>query len=83
MPLSISSSEGSQLLPAHTALPRIGRATIMAIASMVLVLLGSEALSRYAFPRISQIESRITSDEREVMSMHPARPDSIPTILLS
>ena len=83
MPLSISSSEGSQLLPAHTALPRIGRATIMAIASMVLVLLGSEALSRYAFPRISQIESRITSDEREVMSMHPARPDSVPTILLA
>jgi hypothetical protein len=83
MPLSISSSEGPQLLPADTALPGIRRATMIAIASMVLVLLGAEALSRYAFPRISQIEGRITSDERELMSMHPARSDSVPTILLA
>src|SRR5436853_6671887 len=83
MPLSISSSEGPQLLPVDTALPGIRRATIIAIASMVMVLLCAEALSRYAFPRISQIEGRITSDERELMSMHPARSDSVPTILLA
>ena len=75
MPLSTSSSERPDpLASAHTARPGLRRATIIAIASAALILLGAEALSRYAFPRISQIESRIVSDEREIRSIHPANP---------
>lgn len=84
MPLSTSSSEQPpQLVPVPTSRPSVRRATILAISCIVLVLLCAEALSRYAFPRISQIESRITSDEREVMSIPAARSDSVPTILLA
>ncbi|HEX6820885.1 MAG TPA: hypothetical protein VF123_02425 [Candidatus Sulfotelmatobacter sp.] len=84
MPLSTSNSERSpELVAAHTTRPSLRRATILAIASVVLVVLAAEALSRYAFPRISQIESRITSDERELTSIHPARSDSAPTLLLA
>jgi hypothetical protein len=47
-----------------------------------LVLLGAEILSRYAFPRISQIEARITSDERQAMSIGAPAPGVPPTVLL-
>jgi hypothetical protein len=47
-----------------------------------LALLGAEALSRFAFPRISQIEARITSDEREAMSIGMPVLDAPPTVLL-
>jgi hypothetical protein len=75
----ISSSDRA----AHPAPPpRLRQATIALIASAVLVILGAEALSRYAFPRISQIESRIGSDEREVNSLRTLAPGSPPTLLL-
>jgi hypothetical protein len=45
-------------------------------------MLGAELLSRYAFPRISEIEGRISSDEHEAMSIRAPAPGSRPTVLL-
>jgi hypothetical protein len=80
---SISSSEP----PDRSALtvnenPRLRQAIFAVIASLVLVVLGAEILSRYAFPRISQIEGRIISDEHQVMSIGAPAPGSPPTVLL-
>jgi len=47
-----------------------------------MVLLGAEALSRYAFPRVSQIEERIRNDENQAMSIRASAPGSLPTVLL-
>jgi hypothetical protein len=80
---SISSSEPAH--PAHVAAkrgPRLQQATVALLASVVVVLLGAELLSRYAFPRISQIESRISSDEHQAMSIRASTPGSPPTVLL-
>ncbi|MHB8216814.1 MAG: hypothetical protein ACYDDS_12115 [Candidatus Sulfotelmatobacter sp.] len=52
------------------------------IGTGLLVLLSAEALSRFAFPRISQIEARITSDEREAMSIGAPVPGAPPTVFL-
>ena len=57
-------------------------ATVAVIASMVAVFLGAEMLARYAFPRISQIEGRIRSDERQAMSIRASTPGSPPTVLV-
>src|SRR5271165_726383 len=80
---SISSSEPADrpTLPAKTN-SQVRRATIALIASVVVVILSAEVLSRYAFPRISQIEGRIESDEREAMSIGAPVPHSPPTVLL-
>jgi hypothetical protein len=48
-----------------------------------MLLLGAELLSRYALPRISQIEGRIRSDERAAMSIRTPAPGSPPTVLLA
>jgi hypothetical protein len=80
---SISNSE-----PAHPAQPtgargpHLQRATIVLVASVAVVLLGAELLSRYAFPRISQIESRIRHDEHQTMSIRDLAPGSPPSVLL-
>lgn len=61
---------------------RARRAIFAVIGTGLLVLLGAEALSRSAFPRISQIEARITSDEREARSIGAPVPGAPPTIFL-
>jgi hypothetical protein len=83
MPSSISSSEPADrsVLTAELNL-RYRRATIAAVALLLTVIFGAEMLSRYAFPRISQIERRIADDKREVMSTATTNPGSPPTVLL-
>lgn len=67
---SISNSE-----PVHTSTPgrRDGKtirlATIVLISSVLGVTVLAEIASRYAFPRISHIESRIRGDERQVAAI--------------
>jgi hypothetical protein len=61
---------------------QIRQATVAVILSLVMVLLGAEALSRYAFPRVSQIEERIHNDETQAMSIRASAPGSLPTVLL-
>jgi hypothetical protein len=67
---SISNSE-----PVYTSIPgrrdlkTIRFATIVLIASVLAVTLLAEIASRYAFPRISHIESRIRGDERQVAAI--------------
>ena len=83
MPLSISNSElpsGSRL--AAKADPRLRQATIVLIACVVAIFLVAELMSRYAFPRISQIEGRIASDEQQVKSIRAPAPGSPPVVLL-
>jgi hypothetical protein len=58
-------------------------ATIAVMSMGLLALLSAEALSRYAFPRVSQIEGRIASDEREAMSVGAPALGAPPTILLA
>jgi hypothetical protein len=83
MPSSISNSEPADR-SGLTAEVNLGfrRATIAAVSLLLAVILGAEMLSRYAFPRISQIEHRITDDTREVMSTSKTNPGSRPTFLL-
>src|SRR5579863_7251708 len=61
---------------------RTRRAIFAVIGTGLLVLLSAEALSRFAFPRISQIEARITSDEREAKSIGAPVPGAPPTIFM-
>jgi hypothetical protein len=83
MPSSISSSEPEdRRAPTGETKARLRSATIALIASVVLVMLGAEVLSRYAFPRISQIEGRINGDERQAMSIRAPAPGSPPIVLL-
>jgi hypothetical protein len=80
---SISNSEpavGSALTAPTNRHLRL--ATVALIASFAAVLLGAELLSRYAFPRISQIEGRIRSDQRQAMSIGAPAPGSPPTVLV-
>src|SRR5579863_811348 len=84
---SISSSDhDSEATPPPEALARRGRqfrrATVTLIASLVCLLLGAEVVSRYFFPRISQIESRIREDERQVRTIASSS-DSQPAVLLA
>jgi hypothetical protein len=80
---SISSSEpADRSEPTAKTDPRLRHATIALIVSVAVVMLGAEILSRYAFPRISQIEGRINSDEREAMSIQAPAPGAPPTVLL-
>jgi hypothetical protein len=58
------------------------RSSLALIASVMCVMLASEFLSRYAFPRISQIEGRIHDDERQVLAIRTVVPGSPPTVLL-
>lgn len=60
----------------------IRRATQALILLVVCVALGAEGLARFAFPRVSQIESRIYSDEREVRTISVLASDSRPSVLL-
>src|ERR1700680_1939685 len=80
---SISNSEpavGSALTaPTNRHLPL---ATVPLLASVAAGLLGAELLSRYASPRISQIEGRIRSDQRQAMSIGAPAPGSPPTVLV-
>jgi hypothetical protein len=81
---SISSSKPADgPPPAGSTDPRFRRATVALIASVLVILLGAEILSRYAFPRISQIESRIRSDEHQAMSIRAPVPGSTPIVLLA
>lgn len=82
MPSSISNSD-----PAFRDSTAEGfhfrRATMVVVGMVLLVLLSAEALARYAFPRISRIEARITRDEHEALSMGDPSPGAPPTILLA
>jgi len=81
---SISSSESKDRPATHASgNPHLRLATIAVIGLFVLVLLGAEILSRYAFPRISQIEGRIRRDEYQAMSIRAPAPGSPPTVLLA
>jgi hypothetical protein len=77
-----SSISSSELRPVLCACPNLRLATIAVIVSFVAVFLGAEVLSRYAFPRISQIEGRIRSDERQASSIGTPASGSPPTVLL-
>src|SRR5882757_4620244 len=79
---SISNFDPTTNVPIATPAFVLRRATIAVITSVAVVLLGAELLSRYAFPRMSQIESRIEMDEREAMSIRNSDPGSPPTVLL-
>jgi hypothetical protein len=79
---SSTSSSDSALRGPLAARSRLRRAIISVIGTGLLALLGAEALSRFAFPRISQIEARITSDEREAMSIGTPILGDPPTVLL-
>ncbi len=57
-------------------------ATVAVIAAFVTVSCVAELVSRYIFPRVSQIEARIRSDERQAMSIHSRQAGSVPTVLL-
>lgn len=83
MPSSISGSEPAQPSAIVKADPRVRLATIAVIASLVLVLLAAEILARFAFPRISQIEGRIGSDQRQARSIRAPAPPAAPTLLLA
>jgi hypothetical protein len=58
------------------------RATLTLIAALVSLLVGAEIFSRYVFPRVSQVESRIHEDERQVKAIPVNSSDSQPTVLL-
>jgi hypothetical protein len=80
---SISSSEPAVASERNApANPQLRLATVAIVALVALVFLGAEILSRYAFPRISQIERRIRSDEHQAMSIRAPAPDSPPTVLV-
>src|SRR6266567_3933514 len=80
---SISSSEPiDRSLPVAKANFRPRHAIIAILASVACVMLSAELLSRFAFPRISQIESRITRDEHQIMAIASADRNSPPTVLL-
>ena len=79
---SISSSEPPRRLAPTVADPRLRRAITAVLVSAVVVLLGAELLSRYAFPRISQIEGRINNDEREALAIRTPALGSPPVALL-
>lgn len=66
----------------RTTANTVRRAIVAVIAMGILILLGAEVLCRYAFPRISQIERRISSDEQEAWSIAAPNPGTRPTILL-
>lgn len=84
MPLSTSSSDVTRQDAVAVRFERqIRRATVAAISSVLLVLMAAEFVSRYIFPRFSQIEARIESDEREAMSIHAPRVGSVPVVLLA
>ena len=84
MPLSISSSEVARQDVAAVGFdPQIRRAVMAAISLVLLVVVGAEFVSRYVFPRFSQIEARIESDERETMSIRAPRVGPEPVVLLA
>lgn len=81
MPLSISSSDpGRSAQTANTNL-RVRFAAVVVIVSVAAVFLGAEIFCRYAFPRISQIEGRIRSDEHQARSIS-APSSGQPTVLM-
>jgi hypothetical protein len=83
MHLSISNSdEVEKPVGAMHPAPRPVQASVAVIACLALVIAGAEFLSRYAFPRISQIEGRISRDEHEAMSIGAPIGGSPPTVLL-
>jgi hypothetical protein len=57
-------------------------ATVTLIASILAVTGFAEIASRYAFPGISRIESRIRSDEAQVAAIRSSGPGSPPVVLL-
>jgi hypothetical protein len=57
-------------------------ATVALIASVIAVAVFAEIASRYVFPRISHIESRIRGDERQVAAIRSSDPASPPVVLL-
>ena len=79
---SFTSSSDPALRVPPVERTRVRGAIIAVIGTGLLVLLGAEALSRFAFPRISQIEARISSDEREARSIGEVVPGAPPTMLL-
>lgn len=78
----ISSSDSPRRCVTLQPQPRLRRATFAAILSLAMVMFSAEMLSRYAFPRISEIEGRIGSDEQAAMSIRAPAPGSPPTVLL-
>jgi len=83
MPLSTSSSDptGRRVGEIPEASPMV-RASIAVIAFLALIMATAEVLSRFAFPRISQIEGRISLDEHQAMSIGVPVAGSPPTVLL-
>ena len=57
-------------------------ATGVLLAFVVAVAVFAEIAARYVFPRISRIESRIRSDERQVATIRSSGPFSPPVLLL-
>ena len=51
--------------------------------SVAFVFLSAELMSRTIFPRISRIESRIRSDQREAKAIGSPVPGSAPTVLIA
>ena len=58
-------------------------ASLTLLALVAFVMLSAELLSRYAFPRISNIERRIRNDESRVMTLRSTGVDARPTVLLA
>lgn len=81
---SISSSEPvSAQEPVGPGHAGIRRAIVALILTIACVMLSAEIVTRYAFPRMSRIELRIHSDEREVRTIPALASDSRPAILLA
>jgi lysophospholipase L1-like esterase len=83
MPLFTSSSDlADSSAQGRKTTRRLWRATIVTIASMALIIFSAEIFSRYAFPRFSQIERRISGDERQLTVLGDPTPGSAPTVVL-
>ena len=57
-------------------------ATVALIVLVLAIMAFSEIASRYVFPRISRIESRIRNDELQVAAIRSSGPGSPPVVLL-
>ena len=75
MPLSTSNSERQSTPRNYT------RAIAAALAAIVLLLVGCELAFRFAFSRISRIESRTHNEHLDALAVRPGAPGK-PTILL-
>ena len=82
MPLSISSSDPPGRIDGQAHRPSaLARASVAVIACLVLIMASAEMISRFAFPRISQIEGRISRDEHQAKSIGAPSAGSPPTVL--